>query len=248
MSNQQVKPEASRRKFLTGAAAAATGAATLGFPMIAKSQSPIVHQDAGRLERDRHLQRDGAMEFVNRVNADVRRPAEDRLPGRRRGGQAVRGDRRGQQGRARRRPHRAGVLVRQVARSPRCSAPARSTAWTPSRRCPGSIAAAGSQLYHELLRQARTSTYVGFFAMPMPTQPLGWFKKPITRRAAAQGPQVPHRGPGRRPVAGNGLQGDPAAGRRDHPGPRARRDRRFRVQQPDLGQPLRRPGRDQELR
>jgi TRAP-type mannitol/chloroaromatic compound transport system substrate-binding protein len=38
MSTQQSK--ASRRKFLTGAAAA-TGAATLGFPMIAKAQGPI---------------------------------------------------------------------------------------------------------------------------------------------------------------------------------------------------------------
>jgi TRAP-type mannitol/chloroaromatic compound transport system substrate-binding protein len=38
MSTQQ--PKASRRKFLTGAAAA-TGAATLGFPMIAKAQGPI---------------------------------------------------------------------------------------------------------------------------------------------------------------------------------------------------------------
>jgi len=38
MSIQQPKP--SRRKFLTGAAAA-TGAATLGFPMIAKAQGPI---------------------------------------------------------------------------------------------------------------------------------------------------------------------------------------------------------------
>ena len=40
MSIQQEKPQASRRKFLTGAAAA-TGAATLGFPMIAKAQGPI---------------------------------------------------------------------------------------------------------------------------------------------------------------------------------------------------------------
>src|SRR4249919_4153144 len=38
MNTQQ--PKASRRKFLTGAAAA-TGAATLGFPMIAKAQGPI---------------------------------------------------------------------------------------------------------------------------------------------------------------------------------------------------------------
>src|SRR6202521_2288980 len=41
MSNQQVKPEVSRRKFLTGAAAAAGGTAALGFPMIAKAQGPI---------------------------------------------------------------------------------------------------------------------------------------------------------------------------------------------------------------
>src|SRR5256885_7846422 len=40
MSQQQAKPEASRRKFLTGAAAA-TGAATLGFPMIVKAQGPV---------------------------------------------------------------------------------------------------------------------------------------------------------------------------------------------------------------
>jgi TRAP-type mannitol/chloroaromatic compound transport system substrate-binding protein len=37
----QKQSPASRRKFLTGAAAAATGAATLGFPMIVKAQGPI---------------------------------------------------------------------------------------------------------------------------------------------------------------------------------------------------------------
>ena len=41
MTTLNDKPAASRRKFLTGAAAAATGAATLGFPMIAKAQGPI---------------------------------------------------------------------------------------------------------------------------------------------------------------------------------------------------------------
>src|SRR3954469_17403033 len=40
MSNQ-VKPAVSRRKFLTGAATAAAGASALGFPMIAKAQGPI---------------------------------------------------------------------------------------------------------------------------------------------------------------------------------------------------------------
>jgi TRAP-type mannitol/chloroaromatic compound transport system substrate-binding protein len=36
--NKQAKPAASRRKFLTGAAAATTGAAIAGFPMISKAQ------------------------------------------------------------------------------------------------------------------------------------------------------------------------------------------------------------------
>ena len=36
------KPSASRRKFLTGAAAATTGAAITGFPMISVAQSPVV--------------------------------------------------------------------------------------------------------------------------------------------------------------------------------------------------------------
>jgi TRAP-type mannitol/chloroaromatic compound transport system substrate-binding protein len=41
MSNLKEKSVASRRKFLSGAAAATAGAAALGFPMIAKSQGPI---------------------------------------------------------------------------------------------------------------------------------------------------------------------------------------------------------------
>ena len=41
MSNLKDTTAASRRKFLSGAAAATAGAATLGFPMIAKAQGPI---------------------------------------------------------------------------------------------------------------------------------------------------------------------------------------------------------------
>jgi TRAP-type mannitol/chloroaromatic compound transport system substrate-binding protein len=37
----------------------------------------------------------------------------------------------------------------------------------------------GLELYQELLKNLGLNI-VGFFAMPMPTQPLGWFKKPIT--------------------------------------------------------------------
>ena len=41
MSTKKDKTVATRRKFLSGAAAATAGAATLGFPMIAKAQGPI---------------------------------------------------------------------------------------------------------------------------------------------------------------------------------------------------------------
>ncbi len=37
----------------------------------------------------------------------------------------------------------------------------------------------GLELYNELLQKLKLNV-VGYFAMPMPTQPLGWFKKPVT--------------------------------------------------------------------
>jgi TRAP-type mannitol/chloroaromatic compound transport system substrate-binding protein len=44
----------------------------------------------------------------------------------------------------------------------------------------------GLELYNELLQNLNLNV-VGFFAMPMPTQPLGWFKKPITSAAGLKG-------------------------------------------------------------
>jgi len=37
----------------------------------------------------------------------------------------------------------------------------------------------GKELYKELVQDILKLNVVGFFAMPMPTQPLGWFKEPI---------------------------------------------------------------------
>jgi TRAP-type mannitol/chloroaromatic compound transport system substrate-binding protein len=44
----------------------------------------------------------------------------------------------------------------------------------------------GMQLYNELLQKINLDV-VGFFAMPMPTQPLGWFKKPIKESSELKG-------------------------------------------------------------
>ena len=126
-----------RRKFL---GAGVAGAAALTAPMISVAQSPIVLKMQGVVGCQGHLQRDGRGVRQARQR-DGRRPPADRLPGLRRGGQALRGDGRGGQGRARRRPHACRCTGTARARSPRCSARVRSTAAMPTRRWPGSIAA-----------------------------------------------------------------------------------------------------------
>ncbi len=45
----------------------------------------------------------------------------------------------------------------------------------------------GKELYKELVQDTLKLNLVGFFAMPMPTQPLGWFKKPIKTASDMQG-------------------------------------------------------------
>jgi TRAP-type mannitol/chloroaromatic compound transport system substrate-binding protein len=44
----------------------------------------------------------------------------------------------------------------------------------------------GIKFYNELINKLGINT-VGFFAMPMPTQPFGWFKKPITKASQLKG-------------------------------------------------------------
>ena len=67
MSNEQVKAKPARRKFLTGAAAATAGAATLGFPMIGRTQSPIVIKMQGSWG-SADIFNEMAQEYVKRVN------------------------------------------------------------------------------------------------------------------------------------------------------------------------------------
>lgn len=45
----------------------------------------------------------------------------------------------------------------------------------------------GQALYDELIQQVLGLNIVGFFALPMPTQPLGWFKSPPKSAADLQG-------------------------------------------------------------
>ncbi|MGQ0675073.1 MAG: TRAP transporter substrate-binding protein [Rhodospirillales bacterium] len=45
----------------------------------------------------------------------------------------------------------------------------------------------GRELFHELQNNIMKLNVVSFFAMPMPTQPLGWFKKPVKSAADLKG-------------------------------------------------------------
>jgi TRAP-type mannitol/chloroaromatic compound transport system substrate-binding protein len=173
--DKQAKTPTSRRKFLTGAAAATAGAATLGFPMIAKSQSPIVLKMQGSWGKN-DIFNEMAEEYVKRVN--------EMSGGRLRIDYLV-----------------AGSVVKPFEVLDATSKGVIDGAHTvavywygkskvaslfgsgPITGCDASqnlawIAKEGLPYLDKLMTKLGINV-VSFFAMPMPTQPLGWFKKPI---------------------------------------------------------------------
>ena len=209
---------------------------------------PAGRQDAIGLGDLGHLQRDGPA--VRRPGQrDVRRPAADRPAAGRRGREAPSSSRT---------PWRTA-----------CSTPAHGVTayWYGKTKaaslfgtgpCLGCDAHAGARLDPLRRRQgplpraaAETSSgcnVVSFFATAD--------ADPAARLVQERGQRAPRtcRGLKYRTVGlaadvmqAMGLAVTQLPGRRDHPGDGAGRDRRVRVQQPDLGPPLRRPGRGQEL-
>jgi TRAP-type mannitol/chloroaromatic compound transport system substrate-binding protein len=177
-SVQPTKPQsARRRKFLTGAAAAGAGAASLGFPMIAKSQSPIVIKMQGAWSAT-DIFNEFAQEFVTRVNQMAGgRLRVDYLVG----GAVVK-------------PFEVTDAVSKGVLDAGHTVPVYWYGKSKVASLFGSgpingmdafqtlswiYRGGGLEMYNELLQKLGLN-YVGFFAMPMPTQPLGWFKAPIT--------------------------------------------------------------------
>jgi TRAP-type mannitol/chloroaromatic compound transport system substrate-binding protein len=179
MSNQQEqskqdKPKAARRKFLTGAAAA-TGAATLGFPMIAKSQSPVVFKMQGAW---------GAKDIFNEMAEQYVKRVNDMAGGRLRLDFLVAGAvvkpfevmdavNKGVLDAAHSVPvywygkHKAASLF---GTGPAFGNDAHHTiAWF--------YEGGGQALYDELVQKHLKLNVVGFLVFPMPTQPLGWFRR-----------------------------------------------------------------------
>jgi TRAP-type mannitol/chloroaromatic compound transport system substrate-binding protein len=177
MNTQQDKPQASRRKFLTGAAAAG-GTAALGFPMIVKAQGPISMRWQSTWP-SKDIFHEYAVDFGKKVNdmtgGDLRievLPAGAVVPAFGLLDAVSKGTLDGGH----------GVLVYHYGKQNALAL------WGSG---PGYGMDANMLLsWHkygggkELLNKIFTSigaNVVSFPYGPMPTQPLGWFKKPITK-------------------------------------------------------------------
>ncbi|MDH3315261.1 MAG: TRAP transporter substrate-binding protein [Gammaproteobacteria bacterium] len=164
-----------RRKFLKAGAVGAAGAATLGFPMVSRAQTVTLKMQGAWGAKD--IFNDMAMEFVDRVNAmsggrlkinylvagSVVKPfqVQDAVSkGVLDGGH--------------------GVTVYWYGKSKVASLFGTGPVFGQDAHL--GLAwihrGGGKELYDELIDKLGINT-VGFFAMPMPTQPLGWFKKEI---------------------------------------------------------------------
>jgi TRAP-type mannitol/chloroaromatic compound transport system substrate-binding protein len=166
----------SRRKFLSATAASVGGAAALGFPMISRAETITVKMQGAWGATD--IFNEFAQEFVTRVNAMAGgRLRIDYLVG----GAVVK-------------PFEVTDAVSKGVLDAGHTVPvywygkskvASLFGSGPINGCDAAQTLAwiyrggGLQLYQELLAKLDLN-YVGFFALPMPTQPLGWFKKPIT--------------------------------------------------------------------
>src|SRR6266852_4379535 len=159
MSNQQTPVEAPRRRFLKGAAAA--GVATLGFPMVAKAQGPISMRWQSTWPA-KDIFHEYANDFAKKVNDMTGGLLNAVSKGTLDGGH--------------------GVLVyhygKQTALALWGSGPA--FGMDANMLLSWHKYGGGKQLLDKLYKSINANV-VSFPYGPMPTQPLGWFKKPITK-------------------------------------------------------------------
>ena len=179
-----VSEKPARRKFLGAAVAGAAGAAAMTAPMIAVAQSPTVFKMQGAWGA-KDIFNEMAEEYVTRVNEmSGGRLRIDYLVG----GAVVKpfevmdAVSRGVLDGGHHVPvywYGKSKVASLFGSGPinGCDAP-QTLAWI--------YRGGGLELYQELLAQLRLNV-VGYFAMPMPTQPLGWFKTPITGAEGLKG-------------------------------------------------------------
>jgi TRAP-type mannitol/chloroaromatic compound transport system substrate-binding protein len=184
-ANAPAQPSATRRKFLTGAAAATTGAAMTGFPMISVAQAPVVLKMQGAWGA-KDIFNEMAEQYVTRVNAM--------------GGGRLRID-----------YLVAGAVVKAfevmdaVSKGVLDAAHSVPVYWYGKHKAASLFGTGpvfgndahhtiawfyeggGKALYDELVQKHLKLNVVGFLNFPMPTQPFGWFKNPIKSAAGLKG-------------------------------------------------------------
>ena len=177
-------PAIGRRGFIRTGAAAAAGAAALGFPMVSRAQTTTLKMQGSWPAK--HVFSDMARQYVERAEKmSGGRLKIDYLP--------------------------AGAVVKAFQVQDACNKGVLDGAHTVTAYWYGKNKAAslfgtgpvfganasqilawihyggGKELYRELVQDILKLNLVGFFTMPMPTQPLGWFKKKIDSADDLQG-------------------------------------------------------------
>ncbi len=165
-----------RRKFLKKAAVAgAAGAATLGFPMVSRAQTTVLKMQGAWGAKD--IFNDYATDYVKRVNemAGGRLKIQYLISG-----AVVKAFR--VQDAVHKGVLDAGHQVSVYWYGKSKVASLFGTGPVFGQNAHQGLAwiyyGGGLELYNELLKNLNLNL-VGFFSMPMPTQPLGWFKKPV---------------------------------------------------------------------
>ncbi len=180
MSKEQSKKfeTASRRKFLAGAAAATAGAATLGFPMIAKAQGPISMRWQSTWP-SKDIFHEYALDYAKKVNdmtgGDLKievLPAGSVVPAFGLLDAVSKGTLDGGH----------GVLVYHYGKQNALALWGSSPVYAMDANMLLSWHkyGGGKELLTKLYNSIGANV-VSFPYGPMPTQPLGWFKKPITK-------------------------------------------------------------------
>jgi len=173
----------SRRKFLTTAAAVTTGAAITGFPSISVAASPIVFKMQGAWGA-KDIFNDMAVEYVDRVNemAEGRMRIDYLVAGSVvKPFEVMEATSKGVIDAG----HQVAVYWYGKSKVASLFGSGPVTGCTADQNLAW-IAKEGYPFYNELMKKLQLDV-VGFFAMPMPTQPLGWFKKPIKSAAQLKG-------------------------------------------------------------
>jgi len=178
MSKVQKSETASRRKFLAGAAAATAGAATLGFPTIVKAQGPIgMRWQSTWPSKD--IFHEYALDYAKKVNdmtgGDLKievLPAGSVVPAFGLLDAVSKGTLDGGH----------GVLVYHYGKQNALALWGSSPAYAMDANMLLSWHkyGGGKELLNKLYASIGANV-VSFPYGPMPTQPLGWFKKPITK-------------------------------------------------------------------